>query len=170
MAKNSDIFTFYDFENIDKYLVDLETFGSIDKSNGDFIFEICSDCRGPLMAHKKCLTAEKTMLWKEDQVALVMTNVKQSYSFQAALGKFDKRMSVTYCDICKLKMNNQSALECHMNIMHKRTMKFILVDEDLSTKTITTHERPPQMLIKTLKYYSQPRCKDYIKEKKANAS
>ena len=99
MAKNSDIFTFYDLENIDKDLVDLESFGSIDKSNGDFIFEICPDCKGPLIAHKKCLTAEKTMHWKEDQVDMIRINVKQSQLYQVALGKFDQRRPVTNSDI-----------------------------------------------------------------------
>ena len=119
MATDEDISQFYDLDNIEDYAKRLKDAGSLNRSDGDFLFNDCLDCKGPLFAHKKCLAKEKTMHWSKEQRLLVVSTIKENLGFQAALSKIDTRATVSTCDICDKRFENRNILENHMRLIHK---------------------------------------------------
>ena len=59
MASNTEILKFYDLDNLYKHCSSLMNHGRIDKLTGEFIFDDCEKCKGPMLAHHKCLAEDK---------------------------------------------------------------------------------------------------------------
>ena len=161
MASDDKILKFYDLENVESGENELGYYGEVDKFSGDFIFKECDGCKGPLYAHKKCLGKEKTLHWSPEQNNLILASIKENHIFKAALAKHDKRITASTCNVCEKRLANQSALETHLNIVHKvqssgsfnMTEKMHLQDELKRVKTqIPNHHQQrqsPQILMKT---------------------
>ena len=118
MASNVDILKFYEFENLEKYTEKVSDYGEIENFTGEFSFKECSKCKGPLFAHVKCLAEDKTLIWSEEQSGIIIKTIVESFAFQAALAKCDKRASATTCDGCNKRLDNRMMMENHLKIVH----------------------------------------------------
>ena len=155
MASDEDILKFYDLDCQESYSSTLGKFGKVNKLSGEFEFQNCEDCKGPVYAHKKCLGKEKTLHWSQDQYNLILLVFKDNCFFKAALAKLDNWISVSTCDQCEKRFGNRTMLENHMQIVHKIQLGNQFHEETKSSMISQVQNRQnypknqPQMLTKT---------------------
>ena len=102
-------------------LTQLDEFGNID-SDGNFIFNKCSKCKGPALGHKdngdmsKCLNNELTT----DEIEQVILWLETNELFQATKNQLDLRLEARICTQCNKLFKNKATNISHQKNFHKK--------------------------------------------------
>ena len=128
--------------DLDDDLENLKDFGKINKITGEFDFEICKTCNGPLFGHKG--TEEdfgkktRSKKYKDDEAKILIDYFRNLTCFKYKMLIIDSRTSQTYCDECDKNMANRIDLITHMESTHKvRTGDYRFNDYSGSVNSIS---------------------------------
>ena len=117
-------------DNIDADIANLKDFGYVSKMNGDFAFNGCKNCGGPMLGHKKMEAECKEPRMSYDLCAKLQDVVRGHDMFESFKAGIDMREKEIQCKECKQRFVNRLQRENHDRIMHngksieKKTIEF----------------------------------------------
>ena len=109
-------------DNIDDDIVNLKDFGHISAMTGDFIFNVCRTCNGPLLGHEK---AEKDCKEKRMDYKLsgqLQDEARKHDLFECYKAGIDMRPKEIECNECGIKLVNRLQRENHDRRVHNGKM------------------------------------------------
>ena len=104
--------------NIDDDIVNLKDFGHISAMTGMYVFNICKNCRGPMIGHEKTEAEckEKEMDYKLS--GKLQDEVLKHDLFECFKAGIDTRTKEIECNECGNKFLNRLQRENHDRLMH----------------------------------------------------
>ena len=116
--------------DLNREICELEKFGHVRKTDGDFVFHHCKNCGGPLLGHMKdekdCNADRK---WTKDEVDLIEYNLSSHGMFSINVARIDTRKTAIKCDICKKDFLNRMEKEQHIKIIHKDSSTSVVKED-----------------------------------------
>ena len=105
-------------ENIDADIFNLKDFGHISTMTGDYVFNICKNCGGPLLGHEKTEAdcKEKRMDYKLS--GKLQDEARKHDLFECYKAGIDMRPKEIECNECGNKFLNRLQRENHDRLIH----------------------------------------------------
>ena len=124
-------------------ILKLNDFGSVDKVNGDFIFQSCKLCNGPWIAHEQ-IDDEKIcdrittrgQKFSKDEVVSIESWIRRMPIFSVQLAEIDQRYRACYCDSCAKTCKNRAAYENHLITEHKMSIGYTGLNDNKPDLTL----------------------------------
>jgi hypothetical protein len=106
---------FFDNALVQKITIDMPigAFGHIHSRSGEYIFEHCKRCGGPLLGHKTPNEACEGDILHRDVIHDVEASIASTGIFGALLAGLDKRERVRKCVECREEFEDRAQTEQH---------------------------------------------------------
>ena len=105
-------------DNIDADIANLKDFGHVSRMNGDFAFNVCKNCGGPMIGHKKTEADCKEPRMSYDVCAQLQDVVRGHEMFESFKAGIDMQEKEIECKDCDKKFVNRLQRENHDRLVH----------------------------------------------------
>ena len=105
-------------DNIDDDIAHLKNFGHISTMTGEFVFNVCKNCGGPMIGHEKEEKDCKEQRMAYDLCGKLQDEVRGHDLFESFKAGIDTRSKEIECKDCGKKFVNRLQRENHDRLVH----------------------------------------------------
>ena len=105
-------------DNIDEDIMHLSNFGHISTMSGDFVFNVCKECGGPMIGHEKEEKDCKEKRMDYEMIGRLQDEVLGNCMFESFKAAIDKRQKEIKCKECDKIFVNRLQREQHDKSVH----------------------------------------------------
>ena len=114
-------------------ILKLADFGHVHSRSGDFAFNYCKNCNGPLLGHVESENECKGPQLDESEIFDIEKGIKANGMFAAMLASIDQRATAIKCTHCDVVLDSRLMLENHVKFAHEEIVKTADGSNDMSS-------------------------------------